>query len=189
MNIYNLDKQIGGIQLNKTKFTIEEDISTSFDTKELGKTIRLLREQLDLTQAELSKRSGLSSAEISKIESGNRKKIPYDTLIRISPHLNVSIDYLLISAFPYNINSKERYYDYNGKEIDLYKIAKNLYFQDAGLLLLLAQSDFLSQKENIDFFKSWIMLNNNLTNPTAKKLFESFKKCCFEHIKAFENVF
>ena len=56
---------LGGKNLNTTKYlTASTDYGTSYDAKALGCTIRLLREGLQLTQADLGNLSSFSPAEI-----------------------------------------------------------------------------------------------------------------------------
>lgn len=164
---------------------------TPFDTVALGRTVRLLRERLDFTQAQLGELASLSAAEISKLENGSRKKIPLDTLTKICPHLNVPIDYLLASCCSDCISDHEHFYNYDGKEIDLYNIARNLYSVDSELLLLMSSADFLDDKGFIKFIKLWIKAKNKLsTYNTCKKsnssltLFESLKSYCFSFLQA-----
>ena len=107
-----------------------------YDAQALGNTIRVLRENLQLTQTELGTLSSFSTAEISKLETGARKKIPIESLIRIAPHLNVSLDYLLVQCILDYKSDHEQFYDYNGNEIDLYQIARNIYTVDSSLLLI-----------------------------------------------------
>lgn len=174
--------------------TAKVDHGSAYDSKALGSTIRKLREGLQLTQTDLGTLSSFSSAEISKLESGARKKIPLDSLIRIAPHLNVSLDYLLASCITNSKSDYERFYDYEGNEIDLYKIAKNLYSVDSSLLLLLSSSEFLSDNESIQFMKSWIKLKNSFNNAsdefsTFKKIFDDFKNYCFNFIETLSRFF
>ncbi len=169
----------------------EEAHSSAFDPVLLGETIRLLRERLKMTQADLGRLAHLSTAEISKLENGSRKKLPLETLVKISPHLNVSLDYLLVSCLTGHHNDRERFYDYDGNEIDLYKIAKNLYSVDADLLLLLASPDFLSDTETINFIKLWIKFNKFIgNNSSSSKFFEKvihdFKNYCLNFIETMQ---
>ena len=163
--------------MKKTNHSIlKEQYGSSYDAKTLGRTLRLLREQCQLTQTDLGNFISCSSAEISKLENGSRKKIPLDSLIKIAPHLNVSLDYLLASCISNSRNDHEHFYDFEGNEIDLYKIAKNLYSVDSTLLLLLSSPEFLSDKESIKFIKSWIEVKININNIqdesyTFKKIF------------------
>lgn len=167
---------------------------TTFQANALGNTTRLLREHLNLTQNDLAILANVSPGEISKIENGSRKKLPLDTLIKLAPHLNVSLDYLLVSCIDSNRNDYERFYDYNGNEIDLFTIAKNLYSVDSGLLLLLSQNEFLTDPDSIKFVKSWLKLQTTLSKKTVAnnlltKIFEDFKKYCLDFMKHLCSVF
>ena len=159
--------------------------SSSFDTVALGTTVKLLRERLNLTQTQLGELSSVSAAEISKLENGSRKKLPLDTLIKISPHLNVSIDYLIVSCTPDFISDHEHFYNYEGKEIDLYNIARNLYSVDAELLLLISSTDFLGDKEFIYFIKLWLKSKNKLKISTNKLSHGQFLTDLFENLKVY----
>lgn len=172
--------------------TAKVDYGSSYDSKALGSTIRLLRERLELTQTDLGNLSSYSSAEISKLETGSRKKIPLDSLIKIAPHLNVSLDYLLASCITNVKSDYERFYDYEGNEIDLFKIAKNLYSVDSALLLLLSSPDFLSDEESIKFVKSWIKLKTTIDGTSDessifKNIFDDFKNYCFNFIETLSH--
>lgn len=174
--------------------TAKVDYESAYDSKALGSTIRLLRERLQLTQTDLGNLSSFSSAEISKLENGSRKKVPLDSLIRIAPHLNVSLDYLLASCVTNSKSDYERFYDYEGNEIDLFKIAKNLYSVDSALLLLLSSPDFLSDDESIKFMKSWIRLKVAIDDSPDesgmfKKIFDDFKNYCFNFIETLSHSF
>lgn len=175
-------------------FTAKTEYGASYDAKALGTTIRLLRERLQLTQADLGNLSSFSSAEISKLENGSRKKVPLDSLTKIAPHLNVSLDYLLASCITNSRNDYERFYDFEGNEIDLYKIAKNLYSVDSALLLLLSSPEFLSDNESIKFVKSWVELKVTVDNTpdnssVLKKVFDNFKNYCFNFIDTLLHSF
>lgn len=174
--------------------TAKVDYGAVYDAKALGNTIRLLREGLQLTQADLGELSSFSSAEISKLENGSRKKVPLDSLIRIAPHLNVSLDYLLATCITNSKNDYERFYDFEGNEVDLFKIAKNLYSVDSTLLLLLSSPEFLSDNETIAFMKAWIKLKTSIDRTQDehgifKKIFNDFKKYCFNFINTLSISF
>lgn len=61
----------------------------------IGKEIRKLRELSGLSVNELGRRSGVSSAGISRIENGIRKNPTLDVLTKLSKCLNVNAAYLL----------------------------------------------------------------------------------------------
>tara|TARA_Y100000588_G_scaffold287331_1_gene305468 strand:- start:397 stop:732 length:336 start_codon:yes stop_codon:yes gene_type:complete len=58
----------------------------------LGENIKLKREQLGLSRAELIDRSGVSTAQMSRIERGEQKNPNLETLVAIATALNTSID-------------------------------------------------------------------------------------------------
>ena len=72
-------KKVNGIELRR------------WDT---GKIIAWRRKQLHLSQEELAKAVGLNRSSISRYESGDAKKIPYNILEKIASKLNCTIDYL-----------------------------------------------------------------------------------------------
>jgi transcriptional regulator with XRE-family HTH domain len=60
-----------------------------------ARRLRELRERLDMTQVELAAQSGVTTAYISRIETGERPNIGGDVLIRLAEALQTSTDYLL----------------------------------------------------------------------------------------------
>ena len=60
----------------------------------VGSKIRFLREEMEITQLELSKKLNMNNRVLSKIESGDRQ-LRDDELIKIADFFNVSTDYLL----------------------------------------------------------------------------------------------
>ena len=68
------------------------------DYESLGLRIRKARKQKDLTQEQLSEKSGISTAFLGHIERGTRK-LSVDTLFRLASSLDVSTDYLLMDSF------------------------------------------------------------------------------------------
>lgn len=178
----------------KTEYHSMSKVSTTshYNSNALGSVIRILRENCQLTQAELGNLSSFSTAEISKLENGERKKVPIESLIRIAPHLNVSLDYLLLGCIDDYKSDRERFYDFNGHEIDLYQIAKNIYNIDSSLLLLLSSPDFLADKETISFFKEWLDFKSSIDNAPEengilKKIFNEFKDYCFRFIQTLSH--
>ncbi len=60
----------------------------------IGKTIKKLRTEKNITQSELANFLGLTPKMISFYELGERFP-PYDIILKISDYFNVSTDYLL----------------------------------------------------------------------------------------------
>ncbi len=65
-----------------------------FDAGAMGKRIRLLRKQMNLTQEELAAQVGVSLSFMGHIERGTRQP-SLDHLVRLSEKLGVSADFLL----------------------------------------------------------------------------------------------
>ncbi len=61
---------------------------------DIGERIKNLRMNLKITQTQLAKNAGLTSAAISQFEAGTRKP-SFDALSKLANVLNVSMDFLL----------------------------------------------------------------------------------------------
>lgn len=61
----------------------------------LGQNIKRIRTNKDMTQKELSNKSGLSQSTITEIEKGTRQNLRADNLSKIATALNVSTNELL----------------------------------------------------------------------------------------------
>ena len=64
----------------------------------LGEYLKNLRSELKLSQRALSEKSGVSNAEISRIESGERKRPSEDVLRALALGLNVDVNELIEKA-------------------------------------------------------------------------------------------
>jgi len=60
----------------------------------LGKRLKYLRKENDITQEELAKFIGVTTSMVGMYETDARKP-SYEVLLKISKHFNVSTDYLL----------------------------------------------------------------------------------------------
>lgn len=86
-----------------------------------GQYIKKLRSDNGLSQRDLSAASGISNAEISRIETGERKNPSYLVLKAISPHLNIPYEKLLQKAgYIDSLEESERFADPN-LEVDIEK--------------------------------------------------------------------
>lgn len=72
---------------------------------EIGERVCELRKLRGMTQAEMAAKTGISVAQISRIESGETKTMKSDMLILLSKELDVTTDYLL------GLTSAKKYYD------------------------------------------------------------------------------
>ena len=61
----------------------------------IGKRLRQRRRELDITQEQLAKVSGVPQYHISGIERGRIKEIKSDTLRKLARALRISADWLL----------------------------------------------------------------------------------------------
>lgn len=64
----------------------------------LGRRVRRLRNSLDLTQADLARKAGLSRLSIHYLESGRHRTVRSDNLLRLSRALGVTSEELLGGA-------------------------------------------------------------------------------------------
>ena len=69
--------------------------------KSLSKIIKEARESMNISQRELSRRTGIDNNTISQIEKGERKKPNSLSLIKLSQALNINLDDLM-NASGYN---------------------------------------------------------------------------------------
>lgn len=65
-----------------------------FDSKSIGARIKELRKKYNETQEELGEIINFSQTAISKIESGDTKKLQIENLVKIAEHYKVTCDYL-----------------------------------------------------------------------------------------------
>ena len=66
------------------------------DFKTIGKRIKSHRKSRNMTQAELAERVGLSNVYISYIETGGKRTISLEALLRIVNEFDISFDSLVL---------------------------------------------------------------------------------------------
>jgi HTH-type transcriptional regulator, competence development regulator len=137
-----------------------------------GQYIKKLRSDNGLSQRDLSAVSGISNAEISRIETGERKNPSYLVLKAISPHLNIPYEKLLQKAgYIDSLEESERFADPN-LEVDIEKAdnflrrAASVYEKDEELVKLACKilESGLSEAE-LEIFK---ILNTTLLEQFLK---------------------
>lgn len=106
------------------------------DYSSIGKRIKLERNRLELTQAELAEKANITTAFIGQIERGETK-LSLETLVNIANSLDVSIDYILRENVPLNSGSVIH---------EMLLLLKNRPIKDIKLLIDLAKALF----ENLD---------------------------------------
>jgi transcriptional regulator with XRE-family HTH domain len=81
-------------------------------TKQFGALLRQLRKKRGLGVNQLAGYIGISGAEISRIERGERKKIDPNLLRKLAPKLDVTYEYLMQQAgyLPEKIAEREEIY-------------------------------------------------------------------------------
>ena len=104
--------------------------------EKLGRRIKKLREETNLSQEELSKKVGISRVSISQIEKGERK-VSAEEISRISQIFNISSDILLDFKKEIEVILKEKPEKKIKKEIRISVPQKNLKkFKEALLYIL-----------------------------------------------------
>lgn len=107
-------------------------------TTDFGETIKNLRKQHNITQAQLAQALSVGRPTIAGYETKG-KQPDYDKLIRLAQFFNVSVDYLLNSGnneYPYServhtdstLESKLPYLDKNANE-DLSQILRSIVYR------------------------------------------------------------
>ena len=61
----------------------------------LGKRLKYYREQIGLSQIDLSEKSGISQASIARIESGKQKNLKRETMKKLADGLGISLTQLM----------------------------------------------------------------------------------------------
>ncbi|KOF57150.1 hypothetical protein AGR56_11650 [Clostridium sp. DMHC 10] len=138
-----------------------------------GDFLKNLRNENNMSQRELSEKSGISNAEISRIELGERKKPSPMALKAFAPYLGVSYQELLKQAgyieeivehegFTENI-----YKDENGHLIDIVRRAKDMYEKNSdwvNLAYRVTASDLSEAEVQIIKAQTELLLNQFLKN-------------------------
>lgn len=74
---------------------------TTIALKKMGKLIRLTREELNLSQIEVSEKSGIKQQYLSQLENGNIN-FTFDMLISVCIGMNVNPVIMLLDKEEYN---------------------------------------------------------------------------------------
>ncbi|NLU35640.1 MAG: helix-turn-helix domain-containing protein [Clostridiales bacterium] len=125
-----------------------------------GEYLKELRKSKGLTQKELAELSGFSNAEISKIESGDRKKPSPDLLKAIAPHLEVPYELLMSKAgYLEEVVTHKSYVEYifmddDGSLADIVRKAKEMQEADSDWANIAYRVSKELPKEDIDAIKA-----------------------------------
>ena len=138
-----------------------------------GSYIKNLREQNDLSQRELAERSGVSNAEISRLETGGRKKPSPMVLKSLAPYLGVSYEELMRQAgyFEETVDhqgyTENLYRNENGQLVDIITRAKDMYNKDsnwANLAYRVSASDLTDNELDIIKAQTEVLLEQFIKN-------------------------
>lgn len=138
----------------------------------VGEYIKGLRIENKLSQRELAELSGISNAEISRLETGDRKKPSPLTLRAIAPYLGVSSGVLferagfIKEAKEEEVYLKKIYRDERGKLFDLEKSAIEMYEKDSGW----ANLAFKVSKNDLSEWEMGVLMT------TVEALLDNFHK-------------
>lgn len=139
----------------------------------IGEYIKKLRKEKELSQRDLSALSGVSYPEISRLETGLRKKASPVILKALHPHLGVPYEDLLqkagyIEEVVDHPGYTEKYYkDENGVLIDVVKQIKEMYEKDskwANLAYRVTSSDLTGAELDIIKAQTESLLEQFLKN-------------------------
>lgn len=140
-----------------------------YQIPELSRLVKDGRKKYHLTQTELAQRTGLTAAEISRIESGTILKPSPRILKALSPYTGISYpDLLFYTGYSGNTDEPE-YYDLMGNPISSDAIMNDIYSADADLLSLLKGIDSFTSYEDRDLLKVLLLLMRATYGESEKK--------------------
>jgi len=125
-----------------------------------GHYLKRLRQSKGLTQKELAELSGFSNAEISKIESGERKKPSPDLLKAVAPYLDVPYEVLMTKAgYLEKVINHKSYTEYifkddDGALADIVRKAKEMQEADSDWANIAYRVSRELPKEDLDAIKA-----------------------------------
>ena len=139
---------------------------------QFGEQLNMLRRIKGITQKELADLSGFSNGEISKIESGDRKKPSPALLKAIAPHLDISYEALMKEAgyLEEMVNHKgyteHIFMDEEGKLADIVKKAKEMQESDGDWANIAYRVSRELSREDMDAIKA---IANSLLRKSGEK--------------------
>lgn len=138
-----------------------------------GEYIKCLRNEKELSQRDLAEKSGVSNAEISRLETGERKKPSPTVLKALHPYLGVSYEDLLQRAgyieerIDHPGYTENLYKDDEGNLVDIVRQAKDMYEKDskwANLAYRVAQAELTDAELDIIKAQTEVLLEQFLKN-------------------------
>lgn len=156
---------------------------------DFGKHLKELREEKKLSINQLSAKSGISNAQISRIENGLRGVPKPETIQKLADALNASFVDLMIVAGHFNEMSNEDKLDFSNRythdrlvERELVSLLKNLTDDDGNFLIFLHEDVFrlvgeLPGLANPDFYNLYCSyLNRDDSEYEDESMYHEFNK-------------
>lgn len=162
------------------------------EVQSIAKLVKSGRLRNNLTQTALAKRTGLTTAEISRIEGGVTKKPTRKVLMALSPYTGIAYTRLLFYSGYSGTTDEELYYSKNGKLIPYWDIVDDIYKADPELLEVLANVGSLSMNDVqliIQLIKVIKYENHEPISNDLKSIIESTKKFLSDQLSAIMNLF
>lgn len=153
-----------------------------------GEYVKSLRANKDLSQRDLADKSGISNAEISRLETGDRKKPSPKAIKSIAPHLGVSYEHLMEKAgYIEKVVPRGNYEDVvweetDGTFVDTYRRqVENICKRDSELISILDRAVDKSSDRDIDTIKKLLsgFMDDRLTDDqktTLRTVIDSFAR-------------
>lgn len=144
-----------------------------------GAFMKELRKKANLSQRELEALSGISNAEISRIETGDRKKPSPISLKALAPHLGIGYGELMQKAgyieevYPRGSFEDVVWKDSRGEPVDSFRRqVQNIYDRDPDLLRILDRAVDSSSDRDIATIKKMLsgFLEGNLDETQKQAL-------------------
>lgn len=138
-----------------------------------GEFIKSLRKENNLSQRDLAEKSGISNAEISRIETGERQKPSPMALKAFAPHLGKTYEELLKQAgyieevVDHTGYIENIYRDEKGHLVDITRRAKDMYEKDsnwANLAFRVTAANLSDSERNIIKAQTESLLQQFLKN-------------------------
>lgn len=124
-----------------------------------GEFLKKLRSESGLSQRELADKSGVSNAEISRLETGERKKPSPKVIKAIAPFLSLSYEELMVHAgyiervITHDSFDEHILEDVDGTFADTFRKAKRIAGRDEELISILDRAVDKSTEQDISTMK------------------------------------
>lgn len=153
---------------------IQRELSV-YQIPQLSALVKEGRSRHQLTQLELANKTNLTTAEISRIESGSILKPKKSVLKALSPYIGISYSTLLFYVGYSSVIDEPEYYNSHSILIPYEKIVEDIYYADPDLLDLLNDINSFTSYQDKALLKMFLILMKK-TNNAHNKSFERIKK-------------